>query len=130
MKMFLGTTLGVCLTLLLAAPSLQAHHGVPSVDMSRTVTIKGVVVDYLLINPHMEMRVRVTDDSRSTVEWNVEGVSLLMMMRSGFKRDTFKPGDAVTVFGHPNKNGKPMMVLVKFVLPDGREMQTSSDAAH
>jgi hypothetical protein len=130
MKIRRGITLVVSLALLLSAPFVLAHHGVPNVDMSRTVTIKGVVVDYLLINPHMEMRVKVADDSGNTLEWNVEGVSMLMLMRVGFKRDTFKPGDAITVVGHPNKDGKPMMVLVKFVLPDGREMQSSPDAAH
>ena len=116
------------LVFLLVAPSLLAHHGVPNVDMSRTVTIKGAVVDYLLVNPHMEMRVKVTDDSGNSVEWNVESVSALMMMRVGFKRDTFKPGDLITVVGHPNKDGKPLLVLVKFILPDGREMQPSSDS--
>ena len=130
MKIWRGITLLFSFVFLPIAPSLLAHHGVPNVDMSRTVTIKGVVVDYLLINPHMEMRVKVADDSGNTVEWNVEGVSMLMLMRVGFKRDTFKPGDAITVVGHPNKDGKPMLVMVKFVLPDGREMQSSPDAAH
>ena len=130
MKTWPGITFIVPLAFLLSAPALLAHHGVPNFDMSRTVTVKGVVVDYQLINPHMEMRVKVADDSGNTVEWNVEGVSMLMLMRAGFKRDTFKPGDLITVVGHPNKEGKPMMVMVKFVLPDGREMQTSSDAAH
>ncbi len=130
MKIWRGITLLFSFVFLPIASSLLAHHGVPNVDMSRTVTIKGVVVDYLLINPHMEMRVKVADDSGNTVEWNVEGVSMLMLMRVGFKRDTFKPGDAITVVGHPNKDGKPMLVMVKFVLPDGREMQSSPDAAH
>jgi hypothetical protein len=34
----------------------------------------------------------------------------------------------ITVVGHPNKDGKPLLVLVKFILPDGREMQPSSDS--
>ena len=50
-----------------------------------------------------------------------------MMMRAGYKRDTFKPGDVVSVTGHPNKEGKPIMVLVKIVLPDGREMLSGYD---
>ena len=106
MKIRRGITLLVCLAFLTVASSLFAHHGVPNFDISRTVTVKGVVVDYLLINPHMEMRVKVTDDTGNSVEWNVEAVSLLMMMRAGFKRDTFKPGDMVTVTGHPNKDGQ------------------------
>ena len=126
MKIFLGTTLGVCLTLLLAAPSLRAHHGVPAFDMSKVVTIKGTVVEYQLINPHMLMRVKVIGDDGNSVEWLVESVSALMLMRVGFTRDTFKPGDAITVLGHANKDGKPTMVLVKFILPDGREMLPTS----
>jgi hypothetical protein len=122
-----GFILVVSLVSLLTASSLFAHHGVPNFDMSRTVTIKGVVIDYLLINPHMEMRVKVADDTGNSMEWNVEAVSLLMMLRAGFKRDTFKPGDMVTVTGHPNKDGKPMMVLVKVMLPDGREMLSGYD---
>lgn len=127
MKIPRGIVFFVSLMSLLIASSVSAHHGVPNFDISRTVTVKGVVVDYLLINPHMEMRVKVTDDSGNSVDWNVEAVSLLMMLRAGFKRDTFKPGDMVTVTGHPNKEGKPMMVLVKIVLPDGREMLSGYD---
>jgi hypothetical protein len=127
MKIRRGIIFVFSLAFLLIASSLLAHHGVPNFDMSRTVTVKGVVMDYLLINPHMEMRVKVTDDTGNSVEWNVEAVSLLMMLRAGFKRDTFKPGDMVTVTGHPNKDGKPMMVLVKVVLPDGREMLSGYD---
>jgi hypothetical protein len=127
MNIWRGNFLLASIVLLLLAPSLLAHHGVPNFDMSRTVTVKGVVVDYQLINPHMEMRVKVAEDTGANVEWNVEAVSLLMMQRAGFKRDTFKPGDLVTVTGHPNKEGKPIMVLVKIVLPDGREMLSGYD---
>lgn len=127
MKIRHGKTLVVFFVLLLSAPSAPAHHGVPNFDMSRTVTVKGVVVDYQLVNPHMEMKVKVTDEGGNSVDWNVEAVSLLMMLRAGFKRDTFKPGDLVTVTGHPNKDGKPTMVLVKIVLPDGREMLSGYD---
>ena len=128
MKIWWGISLVVLLAFLSAAPCLLAHHGVPAFDMSKVVTIKGTVVDYQLINPHMLMRVKVIGDDGNSVEWIVEGVSALMLMRVGFRRDTFKPGDAITVVGHANKDGKPSMVLVKFVLPDGREMQTSSDS--
>jgi len=129
MNIWRGTSLIALLLLVSIAPSVAAHHGVPNFDMTRTVTVKGVVVDYQLVNPHMEMKVKVTDDTGNSVEWNVEAVSLLMMMRAGYKRDTFKPGDVITVIGHPNKEGKPIMVLVKFVLPDGREMLSGYDGS-
>jgi hypothetical protein len=127
MKIWRGITVVALLAFLSAAPCLLAHHGVPAFDMSKVVTIKATVIDYQLINPHMLMRVKVIGDDGNSVEWMVEGVSALMLMRVGFKRDTFKPGDTITVVGHANKDGKPVMVLVKFILPDGREMQ-SADA--
>ncbi len=129
MKIGRGVGFLFAIALSLAARPMLAHHGVPNFDMSRLVTIKGTVVEYQLINPHMEMRVKVTGEDGNSVEWNVEAVSLLMMVRAGYKRDTFKPGDAITVVGHPYKDGKPMMVLLKFIFPDGREMQSGYDGA-
>jgi hypothetical protein len=129
MKIVRGVAFLFVLVLLMLSRPLFAHHGVPNTDMSKLVTIKGTVVDYLLINPHMEMRVKVMGDDGNPVEWNIEGVSLLMMMRAGYKRDTFKSGDPITVVGHPNKDGKPFLVLVKFVFPDGHEMQSGYDGA-
>ena len=55
------------------------------------------------------------------MEWKVESVALNMMVRAGWKRDSLKPGDAVSVTGHPGKNGKSAMLLVKVLLPDGQE---------
>ena len=117
-----GIFLIVWSVVFLAAPPLGAHHGVPAYDMSKVVTIKGTVVDYQLINPHMLMHIKVTGDGGNSVEWLVESVSALMLMRVGFTPDSFKPGDAITAVGHVNKDGKPVMLLVKFILPDGKEM--------
>jgi hypothetical protein len=107
------------------SPAIKAHHGTSTFDMSRTTTIKGTVVDYQLINPHSELTIKVQQDDGAAVEWNVESVSATMLLRVGWKRDTIKAGDAVSVTGHPAKGGKPAMLLVKAVLPDGRELSTA-----
>ena len=107
------------------SPSAKAHHGTSTFDMSRTATIKGTVVDYQLINPHSELTIKVQQEDGTTVEWNVESVSATMLIRVGWKRDTVKAGDTVSVTGHPAKGGKPAMLLVKAVLPDGRELSTA-----
>lgn len=111
--------------LLLASLPLLAHHGTASFEMTNTVTIKGTVIDYQLINPHTEMTIKVQQDDGSTVEWNVESVSATMLVRVGWKRDTLKAGDVVSVTGHPAKGGKPSMLMTKAVLPDGRELPTA-----
>ena len=128
MKFRRVTAFIVLIASLSAAPCLLAHHGVPAFDMSKVVALKGTVIDYQLINPHMLLRVKVTGDDGNSVEWLVESVSALMLIRMGFTRDTFKPGDAITALGHANKDGKPAMVMVKIILPDGREMLPSTDS--
>lgn len=111
--------------LLLASLPLLAHHGTASFEMAHTVTIKGTVIDYQLINPHAEITIKVLQDDGSAVEWNVESVSATMLVRVGWKRDTLKAGDVVSVTGHPAKGGKPSMLMMKAVLPDGRELPTA-----
>jgi hypothetical protein len=113
---------GVAMGLLLLSYPVLAHHGSANFDRDQVATIKGTVVDYELINPHVEMTVKVAQEGGEAVAWNVEGVSLNMMVRAGFKRDSLKAGDTVSVTGHPGKNGKPTMLLMKIVLADGQTL--------
>jgi hypothetical protein len=113
---------GAAMGLLLISHPVLAHHGIANFQMGQVSTIKGTVVDYELINPHVQISVKVEQEGGKVVEWNVEGVSLNMMVRAGFKRDSMKAGDIVSVTGHPGKDGKPILLLMKIVLADGREL--------
>ena len=111
---------GLALSLLLIPHRVLAHHGFANFQMDQTSTIKGSVVDYELINPHVQITLKVEQEGGKPVEWNVEGVSLNMMVRAGFKKDSLKAGDIVSITGHPGKNGKPILLLMKITLADGR----------
>ncbi len=111
---------GFAMGLILVSRPVLAHHGSANFQMDQVSTIKGTVVDYELINPHVQIFLKVEQEGGKAVEWNVEGVSLNMMVRAGFKRDSLKAGDSVSVTGHPGKNGKPVLLLMKIMLADGR----------
>jgi hypothetical protein len=111
---------GLAMSLLLVSHPVLAHHGFANFQMDQTSTIKGTVVDYELINPHVQITLKVEQEAGKTVDWNVEGVSLNMMVRAGFKKDSLKAGDTVSITGHPGKNGKPVLLLMKITLADGR----------
>jgi hypothetical protein len=113
---------GVAIGFILISHPVLAHHGFANFQMDQVSTIKGTVVDYELINPHVQITLKVEPEGGKAVEWNVEGVSLNMMVRAGFKRDSMKAGDIVSVTGHPGKNGKPVLLLMKIVLADGKEL--------
>jgi hypothetical protein len=115
---------GVAASLFLISHPVFAHHGSAAYDREQMVTIKGTVVDYLLVNPHVMITVRVTKEGSEPVDWVVEGVSLNMMVRAGFKKDTLKVGDTITANGHPGRNGKPGMLMVSIVLADGTTLGT------
>jgi len=106
--------------LILVSHPVLAHHGSANFQMDQVSTIKGIVVDYELINPHVQIFLKVEQEGGKAVDWNVEGVSLNMMVRAGFKRDSLKAGDTISVTGHPGKNGKPVLLLMKIMLADGR----------
>jgi len=106
---------------LVQAPAL-AHHGVSSYDVTKHVTLKGVVTEFAFINPHVEVRLDVTDETGHTVSWLCEAGSLNFLVRRGWSRNSLKPGDQITVVGNAAKNGAPNLRLTNVILPDGKEL--------
>jgi len=83
-----------------AAPSVGAHHSISAeFDTSQPVTFTGKVVKVEWTNPHIYTHVEATDDTGKTVEYKVEGGPPNALFRQGWRRDTLKVGDTVTVSG-------------------------------
>ena len=91
-------------------------------DMTKMITVKGIVTNFEWTNPHSYVYVEVKDDKGNVEKWTAEGGSPLMLSRYGWSRGSVKNGDVVTISGHPNKDGKKVMRLEKIVLPDGTEL--------
>ena len=101
--------------------SLFAHHGTGvAYEVDKLVTVKGTVTEWLWSNPHCGLLFDVTDDKGNVVHWGAELGNPHQMSGAGFARDTFKPGDKITVTGHPAKSGAPRMTLDHLLLADGR----------
>jgi hypothetical protein len=90
-----------------AAPA-YAHHSFAMFDRNRMVTWEGVVVEYNWTNPHSHIIVDVPASSKDPAlagKWDIEGASPNIMMRQGWTKNSFKPGDKITIVGHPLKDG-------------------------
>ncbi len=107
---------------LLASGVMFAHHGNSDYDRSQLLTLKGTVVAFEFINPHARILFDVKDDQGKVVQWNIELGSPNSMRRRGWRRDTIKPSDQITIIGNPNKNGSPDLHMQKLLLPDGKEV--------
>jgi hypothetical protein len=112
----------VALALLYFPGSVFAHHGTAAYDMTKSLSLKGVVTSYDFVNPHAEIRVDVTDSNGHTVNWIAETNNPGRLVRRGWGRNTLKPGDVVTIEGNPVKSGNADLRLTKVVLADGTEL--------
>ncbi len=115
------------LALLLTAVGLvplghvAAHHSPTMLyDLSREITVVGVVTEYQLGNPHMRIYLDVNKDGKAE-KWLAEGGSRTQLMRVGWTGNEVKPGDKVTVRGHPSRDGSPLIHMEYLTLPDGTE---------
>lgn len=110
--------------LLLASGALpaMAHHSFSMFDAQKEVVLSGKIKEFQWSNPHTWIQLDVTDDSGKVLEWSIEGGSPNLVGRQGWKRNTFKPGDAVKITVHPLRDGQPGGSFVRAVLPDGRTL--------
>lgn len=118
-----GLLLTLMLGLLATSQALFAHHGLAAYDMSKTVTIKGSVTEFLFANPHSAIYLDVQDDHGNVEKWMVEADSPNNLARAGWTRNSIKPGDQISVVGNRAKDGSKLLRLQKIIFPGGRELK-------
>jgi hypothetical protein len=94
--------------LLAVSVPMLAHHGAASFDETKTVTVTGTVTEYIWANPHVYVKLDAKDDSGKTEHWVVEAQNPVSMNAIGWRKDTFRPGDVVSVDVNQAKNGSPI----------------------
>jgi Family of unknown function (DUF6152) len=105
---------------LLTSVPLLAHHGAAEYDNNKSISVQGTVTEVKYVNPHVLILFTAKDDKGQAVDWTAESQSPNLLSRRGWSRSTLKPGDQITVTGHPVKNGVPAMSTQKIVFADGR----------
>jgi hypothetical protein len=101
---------------------LSAHHGAAAYDTTRKITLKGTVTEWFWANPHCFLKFDAKDDKGNLVHWATEASNPADMVNLGWAKDTFKPGDEVTVTFIPVKNGAPVGRIEKVVLASGQTL--------
>ena len=102
---------------------LFAHHGYSAYDMTKIRSEKATITSFELANPHSSITCDITGADGKVEHWAIEtGAPMRGMRAAGFTQDTLKPGDVVTIYFYPAKNGSPVGAFSKVILPDGKVM--------
>ena len=121
---FLVLVLGV----FLSAPVFAHHSFRAEFDSSKSKEFVGTVTKVEWFNPHARFYVDVKDETGTVTNWNFELGSPLQLRRQGWRQDSLKVGDQITVEGYLAKDGSKMASASKITLADGRTVFNGSSA--
>jgi hypothetical protein len=99
-----------------------AHHSMEGFDRDKNVTLVGTVKQFKWANPHSWIELEVPNDKGGVETWNIEMTAPFVLIRAGWRASSLKPGDKVTVVGHPQKTGEPGALFVSVTLANGETL--------
>ena len=112
------------LTLAAVLP-LSAHHSfVAEYNSAKPVALTGTIARVDWSNPHIWIYID-TKDGR----WGCEGGSPNSLARLGWKKETLRPGDRVTLEGFAARDMEKTCIARTALLPDGRRLVSQSTDA-
>jgi hypothetical protein len=115
---------------------LFAHHSTAAeFDNKKPITFTGTVKKIQWMNPHIYTLVETKDADGKPVVYRVEGSAPNALFRQGWRMDTLKVGDTITVSGLRAKNETSMNVgQARIKTADGKPVFDGNapghDAAH
>jgi hypothetical protein len=96
--------------LLAAVLPASAHHSFPAqYDVAKPITLTGKVTKVEWTNPHIFIYIDVADEATgAVVNWALEMGGPNALLRLGWKRDSLKADDLITVEGSLARDGSPL----------------------
>ena len=96
--------------LLLAGGVTYAHHSFAAeFDATKPLTLKGMVTKVEWVNPHVWIYINVKDEAGKVTNWGAEMGPPHGLQRRGWRRDTLKLGEEITIQGAMARDGSRRM---------------------
>jgi hypothetical protein len=123
----LASAAAVALALLFTAAPALAHHSFQAVyDRDKPVQLTGTVTKVEWMNPHIYYYVDVKDAAGKVTNYAVEGGTPNQLYRRGWRKDSLRVGDVITVSGFRAKNGSNHVSGREVIFPDGSRVFAAS----
>ena len=123
--------IALLLCALAGAGSALAHHSTAAeFDQNKPVTFTGTVQTVMWMNPHIYTHIEVKQAGAAPVIYHVEGGPPNSLFRQGWRKDSLKVGDVVTVTGWRAKNpDSPNVGQATITASDGRKVYSGDGPA-
>jgi hypothetical protein len=103
--------------------SIAAHHSFAAqYDSNKPITLKGGITRIEWANPHIYFYIDVAGPGGGTEQWAIEGGAPSTLYRAGWRKDSAKVGDIVTVSGFLARDGSKLVNMQRALLADGRNL--------
>jgi hypothetical protein len=118
MKHSLGLAM-MALLMLTVPQAAAAHHSAAAFDRSKPVIVEGTLKSFDWTNPHTWMTMVVPNGKGGAEEWRLEGPSVSILARNGWKQDSIRPGENLRLLVAPNRDGSKGGEFLTVKKPDG-----------
>lgn len=109
--------------------SAVAHHSPAMFDFQKQATVTGTVRIFQWTNPHSYIQLLVKDDKGREEEWSFEMAAPMYLYSHGWRPNTIKPGDTVTITYATLRRGGKAGLTLKVVGADGKPLGSPSAGA-
>jgi hypothetical protein len=113
MSQWRARTLLAAMALAASVIPAAAHHSAAMFDDKKEVTVTGVIKEFQYTNPHSWLLVDVKGPDGTVTTWGFEAEGPSTLQRAGIRKSDFMPGTAITITGHPMKDGRPAATWMK-----------------
>lgn len=107
-------------------PLLGHHSFAAEYDSNQPVKFTGVVTKLDWMNPHVYFYVDVTGQDGKVVHWACEAGNPNALARRGWRKNSLKADDQITVEGYRAKDGTFTMNARSITLADGKKVYAGS----
>ena len=113
----------IAIAILVSGLPLAAHHSFAAqYDRNKPITLKGAVTRMEWANPHIYFYLEVADSGGAKASWAIEGMAPNVLYRAGWRKDSVKIADVVTVNGYLARDGSKLVNMQSALLADGRNL--------
>jgi hypothetical protein len=129
MRKYAGVLIAGLGLLGVAVPMMAHHSFAAEYDSTKPVKVTGTVTKVEWMNPHARFYVNAKAADGTISNWNFELGAIPVLLKQGWRKDSLKEGDQVTVEGSRAKDGSTTANARTVVLADGRKVFAGSSQA-